>query len=260
MPKDRYSNDHTIEVVGGTQTVIIKDNLTVEDNLTVGGDIVSTGVLRTDSGDLNVPGDLSVDGHIDVTTYVDASDYSYNTTKQVVKWIPISVLANAINCVSYSGMDSHAVTNAVDGITNYQTITIGHSTVPTWDLYINIDDLLPDECTVEQVIVLCENITASAVGTIDYQADIESFPAPGVSTTVSVIGSGTTTMLSTLSFRTKLLFDVSTSVIENDSASGGYCVRLKFSQTDPTIANTLIIHKIGLKLNIDTVSQGLGIQ
>lgn len=62
MAKDRYSDDHTIEIVGGTKTVNIKDNLSVSDKVT--SPEVSTELISTDANldieAINPTGEISI--------------------------------------------------------------------------------------------------------------------------------------------------------------------------------------------------------
>lgn len=71
MSKDRYGQDHTIQVVGGTQTLNVEDHLSVSDDLEIGGDITVVGTINTPTinisgGDLTLTGDLVVEESITV--------------------------------------------------------------------------------------------------------------------------------------------------------------------------------------------------
>jgi hypothetical protein len=66
MARDRYSDDQTIEIVGDTKTLFVKDNIDVERDVNVGGelttvDLIVNGTFTAGSGtgDLEVSGDLS---------------------------------------------------------------------------------------------------------------------------------------------------------------------------------------------------------
>jgi hypothetical protein len=65
MAKDRYSDDHTLEVVGDTKTVNIKDNLSVSDLVT--SPEVKTELISTDSTlEINA---VNPSGEIDILAY-----------------------------------------------------------------------------------------------------------------------------------------------------------------------------------------------
>lgn len=80
MAKDRYSDDHTIEIVGDTNTLNINDNLNVSGNLDIGGMV--TGSISTDSitssGDLVITADSIT---LDSDTIVFTSTPERNVTE-----------------------------------------------------------------------------------------------------------------------------------------------------------------------------------
>jgi hypothetical protein len=72
--KNRYSDDLTIEVVGDTQTVNIKDNANITGDLAVGGTITADfiNISGAIEDNVTIEGDLSIDGTISVTSDINA--------------------------------------------------------------------------------------------------------------------------------------------------------------------------------------------
>lgn len=83
MARDRFSDDHTFQVVGDTNTIEIKDNLDVENDATIGNDATVMGQLKVneiapESGTTttftqNVEIDDDLDVHSNLHVDVDAT-------------------------------------------------------------------------------------------------------------------------------------------------------------------------------------------
>lgn len=265
MSKDKYSNNHTIEITGDTNKLIIKNNLeivgdaTVGDDLTVTGDLVAN-TLATASGDLDISGDLTVVGTVDVTGSITADSYIFSATKEIIKWIPNAVLANAISAGSYNGTSTATIaSNGGSTISDYPTVTIGNAGAVTWELYIPIDPFIPNGASISQVLFYVENISISAASSVDFQVDIEAFNAAGTSSTTTTLGTDTASLIGSTGIRSLLTFTVNTSAINNDIVTGD-CVRIKFAQIDASEFNVIAIFKTGLLLEVDSLAEAFGFE
>ena len=69
MSRDKYSEEHTIEVVGGTKTLSVSDSLSVTSTVTCGS-VVANSISST-TGSTTVAGDLSVTDDLTVTDRLD---------------------------------------------------------------------------------------------------------------------------------------------------------------------------------------------
>ena len=74
MQRDRYSADKTIEIVGGTKTLTIKDNLDVISDLSA-GKVEATDSSKTSSfaGSVEIGGDVNISGEFSTSSSGDFS-------------------------------------------------------------------------------------------------------------------------------------------------------------------------------------------
>lgn len=273
MSKDRYSSDHTIQIVdGGTLTVdgdlditgaLTVPNITVSNDLIVNSDIFAVDDVVV-GDDLVVGDDANVGGTLTAAT-LSSDNYNFTTTKQFMRWIPLSVISHAIIAGCTSGIDTPADTStggATDGsntISDYPTVILGHATLPTWHIFIAVDPFIPNGASIDEVVFVVENFLSSDEGeSVDYQVDVESFNQTGFGSTFTNLGSDTASVSLLENIRTLLRFTVDTDII-NQTLLTGDCIRIKFAQTDSTQANIISIFKMGLLLSIDDLDQGLGI-
>lgn len=267
MSKDRYSSTHTIQVVGGDETINLGRNVFVQGDLEVGDDVEITGdlvagSLGTTSGDVDFAGSLTVGNDIIATDNVEANNFIYNATKQIVRWIPLSVISHSILATTTSGLNTPASGGGEsDGsgtISDYPTVILGHSSSPGWHIYIPVDPFIPHGASIAEVVFYVENFTITAPNNVDFQVDVESFNAAGSSSSFTVLGTDTAQLIGLTNIRVALRFDVDTAAINQDILTAD-CVRIKFAQTDAAEANVISIFKFGLVLNIESVDQGLGL-
>lgn len=274
MSRDIYSNDHTIKVTGDTQTVTIEDNLTVDEVLTVSGSIDADTIAPT-GGALNVTGDLEVssDATINNTFTVvgdstlddlNAKSYGYTSAEETIfKWISTADLAvlPSLSSQPVSGTDTFAATYGSSSLTNYISVLVGHSTNPTWELYIQIDQYLPDGCTLTGVHFIIENETTLSPGaSFSYQGDVEEATTLG-SGGWTTSDSDTDTAVVTTGIRDNLSFKYSPGIsISSSNALLGKSYRFKLEQTEATSANIIAILKMGLEYTVDSVDQALQVE
>jgi hypothetical protein len=120
MAIDRYSDNHTISVSGGSGTLIVDGSLDVTGDISIGGSVSGnldvTGNLSV-SGDLDVSQDLNVTGNIDTSqtisaNAIEANSFSKSSSETRRIWIPAIFLSHSGSTRSY---DYSAVENYADG-------------------------------------------------------------------------------------------------------------------------------------------------
>lgn len=138
MPKDRYSNDYIIEVVGDNNKVIINDNLTVSNDMTASGSVI-TNVITDESGgdvevqanlivndnltvkdDATVDGDTTLTGELDVGGTLTAGNYL--GPRSIDLFIPIKVqLFNATAIIDATSGFTSTINMSSYGFTSADT-------------------------------------------------------------------------------------------------------------------------------------------
>lgn len=112
MGKDRYSDDHTIEVVGGTNTLNIEGNVSATGSLDITGGVVVGGTIES-SGDVTIQygssisvglvlsdGDLQLIPDEDLT--IQAADISIGSTTDVIEFSSVPTLtSNVTRYITY---------------------------------------------------------------------------------------------------------------------------------------------------------------
>ncbi len=91
MARDTYSDDHTIKMVGDTQTLTVDQNLNVLGDLDVGGSITAT------YDTLDVVGDVYIGGSLVVENNITAGDYRFENDVQIMEIIPMNVFQSLID-------------------------------------------------------------------------------------------------------------------------------------------------------------------
>lgn len=157
MGRSRYSNNHTIEVLGGN-TLTINDNLVVSDTLTTDTLVVSSGITGpiTVNGDLTVTGDITVDditmddlvvnqvtasGNITTTSpggSVLCDEITFNSAQNRNYILPIENLYRQIILTRLNGTEA-LTTNSF--VTDQVVIDPGVSAT-TWRIQISLAPLL----------------------------------------------------------------------------------------------------------------------
>jgi hypothetical protein len=275
MALDRYSDDHTIEVVRGTQTVNIKDNLYVEEDASIGNDLIVSNDLNivndldvgnnlNVTGDLVVAGSVTIDGattindNLDLGIYkINSSGYDYNSSISVFREIPIYDLYVASDPTSIGSlvdnMNTHDWSNSPQP--NYRTIELGSSINTDWYFHFTIDPYLIHNASVTSIRFLLELSTGSD-STYDFNVQVYSIPNGDLTTPSSPtsISSDTITLLSAAGrqwYNASISF---TADVEPTGPSKSYYV--KFSKV-PTTSCEIFIYRAAIAMSIDSVSMGL---
>lgn len=154
MAKDRYSNDHTIQIVGDTQTLNIGRNLNVLDDVTVGGDVAVTGTITTPTinitgGDLTLTGDLTVEESI-IAENVEIGD---TLRREFAETICFNLPASAfVPMGNWASGFTHQVDSAGDGV----LVSAGNSLQGSHNLA-----MLPNGCTIQALRIRYQPEAAS---------------------------------------------------------------------------------------------------
>lgn len=154
MSKDRYSNDHTIQIVGDTQTLNIGRNINVLEDVTVGGDVNVTGTVVTPTiditgGDLTLTGDLTVEQSITVENVEIGDTLRREDAETVCFNLPASAFVPMGN---WAGGFTHQVDSAGDGV----LISAGDSLQGSHNLA-----MLPNGCVIQALRVRYQPEAAS---------------------------------------------------------------------------------------------------
>jgi hypothetical protein len=136
MGKDKYSDDHTIEIVGDTNT------LTVDGNLSVSGDLSASNIVGNIdiSGSLDVSGIGGITAFSSTTTSQTSGSYSYSESKEVIRAVSLSELKESV-AATETNVDENSYNNA----NGYPVLTIGGLAIavhPTWSFNFSIDNYL----------------------------------------------------------------------------------------------------------------------
>lgn len=283
MGKDRYSDDHTIEVVGGTNTVNITNNLSVGGDLAVGGDIEITANVTSDNlevttdltvgNDVSVGNDLTVDGNttlsgtltVDGPTEVSdsltisggnsitSSGYNYTSDISVQRGVSIFELFQSV-AVTGSSVAGSLETPTGD----YVALEVGSPMTVDWYFYFPIDNYLLNNGELTSVNFLLENKTNSGETTYDFEVSLLSFndgdlSLPSIPITVDndiipfVPAAGRQWYSASLS-----------ATISSKPLGTGDSYYLKFKKVGPgTGTCTIYIYRCVLKMNVSSVSMGL---
>lgn len=152
MSKDRYASDHTIEVVGDTQTLTVDGDLdvtgalAVTGNETVGGTLTVTGAttvgtLTITGGDLSLADDLTVTG---LSTLGDVTA-SGTVQRSAAASLNFNLAASAFVPVGNWGAGfTHTVDNDGDGVIVPAGVTLraSHSLA-----------MIPDNCVLDDLVI-----------------------------------------------------------------------------------------------------------
>ena len=179
MAKDRHSNDHTIEMVGDTKTLFVKDNLDVEagidaetlDVTTIDVDTINsntinnTGTITTDTlivtnletdlgldfntieGDTTINGDLTVDGDLVVNGTVTGSDFIFSTEKKFIRHVPLYEIYGHFNATETQA--SVTFGTAVQ-FPQWAAVTVS-PTGSAWTAWMDISPYLINEATFDRI-------------------------------------------------------------------------------------------------------------
>jgi hypothetical protein len=273
MSTDKYSNDHTIEIVKG-DTVTVGVETTNPNNLCVTGDLVVKGTISSDLGDqeidgnLDVSGDLQVDGDLNVNDDIEADDihasgnmsadnFEYNNTKNL--WVH-SQLASLEAEMSVTTLNVTIGPTLISGGSNYPrhpVITVGSGINDDWEVLYGMEPYLRDGARLKQVWIVAENVLGANAGEIE----VELFSQ---STFLGGTGTWTNRGDDKQTFSAGLGLQVQTHTFNIDSTHDIdiplNLYRLRIRQV-PGIGGpiNLLIHQIYYVLEVDDVETGLNI-
>lgn len=286
MSHDKYYSSHQILVGRVPELLTAADDKLIlkaagDIELSTDSDIIisSTDFSVTSGGNLNIAGDLSVTGSISgsgsatiadltatniTTDNLTADDLSFSdSTTRILRWVPGSSLQAAALQTTFptSGVDTIGSVNGFDGALDYPTLLVGHSTNPTWEIYFPLDPYVPDGATIKEILFVIENfLSGKASGTFNYEATIEEALILGTSDFSAVESATNNLGPSAIGTRSIIKFEFSgVTVNTGEVTSSSKFYRVKFEQTD-TDENTIIIGKMGIIYEVDSLSQALGVQ
>lgn len=243
MARDSYSNDHTIKIVGDTQTLTVDQNLEVLGDLTVGGEI------DADYSNLDISGNLTVAGNVDVEGSITAGSFSFDNNIQVMKVIPNYQLesliglgdANVSSAISYLAADTIS--------SNPDTQHIAFFTGGSGFIKIPLDPYLIHFGSVHSLGLWM--MSSASGSTADVTVEIQSLNVTGSSTSWFSVASDTQSVSTSLS-RTAFEFDLGDSLV--DLASNTY--QLVISTTGEL--DSLGLWRIGVLIKENTIPALLG--
>lgn len=271
MSKDKYSNDHTIKIVGDTQTLTIEDNISVEGDgyiagdLTIAGSILGDLVLSSDLtvDNLTVVNDASVGGNLAVEQEISADSFSWESgTQQMYIDIPIMEVGAALNATSLGLKIAGTVTednaSVVFGGGLYAAGIHCSGAAPRWDFVIPFDSylratVLGGSSPLLNSILISVSSTGGTTGVVS--CDIEQVSATGVSTVWGSIASDSQTFSGVALTRELLTFSMGNQAI--NSYSPDALTRIRFTSVSGN--NILFIYKITLIYNVQNVEEAINI-
>ncbi len=196
MSKDKYSDNHTIEVVGG--------ELTVDADLIVTGELTVTGALNLLTGDLEVD-DLIVNEDLTVNGVATLDDVVIGDTLE--RDIPASVDFNlAASAFIPTGDWSVAFTHLIDSAGDGVTVLAGDSLSASHSLA-----MIPHGCEIDDLII---RYTPGAAG--GYSISGQVWRRNKVSGTSSNVASVTDTAGTASAFNVASEFSVGHTVNNED--------------------------------------------
>ncbi len=177
MSKDKYSSDHTIEVAGDGDTLILASNVEVEDDLEVGGDLAVTGSatvgsLTISGGDLTLTDDLTVSG----TATIDDLVVSGTATRSVAESVNFNLQASSFVPL---GNWASGFTHTVDSSGISVTIPAGESLNASHSL-----EAIPNGCEIDNLRISYKPNAASG-----YSVEVLLFRRGKISNTTVEIAS-----------------------------------------------------------------------
>jgi hypothetical protein len=271
MSKDKYSNDHTIKVVGDTQTLTVEDNLsvlsdvsvggnaTIGGDIAIGGDVTITGTIVGDlvlnsnltANNLTVINDITVGGSLVVEDGISADSYSWESGPQEMHVdIPIIEICSGLGIAIFALVKAGTVVPGVSA--DCPTITCTGS-APRWDFVVPFDAYVrhwyigKSNPLLKSVAV----IMASGPGTLGaIECQIEQIIATG-STAIASIATDTQSFTATVA-RQKMEFDVGSIPILYNTLN-----RLRFTSISGNHA--IVIYKITLIYLVNNVEEAINI-
>jgi hypothetical protein len=271
MSKDKYSNDHTIKVVGDTQTLTVEDNLsvlsdvsvggnaTIGGDIAIGGDVTITGTIVGDlvlnsnltANNLTVINDITVGGSLVVEEGISADSYSWESGPQEMHVdIPIIEICSGLGIAIFALVKAGTV---VPGVSADCPTIICTSPAPRWDFVVPFDAYVrhwyngKSNPLLKSVAV----IMASGPGTLGaIECQIEQIIATG-STAIASIATDTQSFTATVA-RQKMEFDVGSIPILYNTLN-----RLRFTSISGNHA--IVIYKITLIYLVNNVEEAINI-
>jgi hypothetical protein len=259
MSKDRYSDDHIIEVVGDTKTVSIKDNLSVDQDISAGNDLTVGNDLNV-SGGLNITGNLNINGSAGDFTAGNITvtgDFLYDSPITLMRPVPITYIKESA-ALTKNPSPTTICTLFEPDVSGYICLHVGQPTPYTtpWSFSFPVDDYMLNDATITGIYFLVENSDSSTYtnSTYDLDIDLYTFNAAGAGTSSSSIDSDTITLVTAQSRQwLKAEFNSMTSLNPDPL---GNCFYVKFSKSSSETI-TVYIYKCILEYTIDNLKSAI---
>lgn len=262
--RDKFSDDKTIEITGGTQTLTIKDNLEVIDTITtvdlsITGQITGSLDVEGDllvGDDLTVTGDVTIGESLVVGLDVVADDYDFTSEKTLLINCPLAIVYSDMLYSDYTG-NLPVLAESV-GIAGYSALQIGdgHPDL-TWEYYFAVDRIVPMNCRITGMYIYAAHAAFNTNNmTVVATLEVSDLEGTGATWTQLATDSVTFTYIAPPPVtRTKATYNFSTATLQSFDEK---IARIKIAKTSGEPAGALEIYKIIVTVATTSIASRLG--